>query len=233
MRIKLLVAVAAVAVITAFAGISTAATLNSTGITVTGIKKFGQPGKVRILITNGDTNASVVPQRMEGFTISTRTAKFNSKGWGQCSLDLPTDGSDVNCPSNSKLGDGTFDALIGVPGKPTLDAIISPGTLELFNYKPSPGAQATILTEVTTTQPAEVKVYLKYDFTKSGVFKAHIPDRSELPQKIQDLIEPNLHVVVTKVDVTIQPRKKGKATFFTIKPGIQDVNFEMNREDVS
>lgn len=233
MRIKLLVAVAAVAVITAFAGISTAATLNSTGLTVTGMKKFGLAGKIRVLIENGDTNSSLVPQRMESFTITSKSAKFNAKGWGQCSLTLPTDGSDVNCPANSKLGDGTFDALIGIPGQPTLDAIISPGKIELFSYKPRSGAQASILAEVTTTQPAEVKVYLLMDFTKSGVFKTHIPDRNELPQKIQDLIEPNLHVVITKVDATIQPRRKGRTPFFTLKPGTVDVRVDINREDVS
>jgi hypothetical protein len=146
MRTKLILIATVVAALAIGVTASNAALQNSVSISLK-FKKAGGPGTLALSLTNVE-DGGLVPQRIAKMIISSSSGVYNSKALPYCHIvptltkggkdEIPTNAAgnnksdflapqpggknqDVvlqNCPLNSLVGKGTFEAVVGNVGQP-------------------------------------------------------------------------------------------------------------------
>jgi hypothetical protein len=240
MRIKLIVIATAIAALAIGVGTSSA-TLNSSTSATLNVSKPGGPGTVKLVIDNTDNQ--VVPQRISEIQISSKFAKWNAKAVPQCKSEVPTNANGKNnagqispaCPSGSKVGTGKFTVNTGTPGQPIpSDLGTISGDVNIYNYTPQSGTQATLLIEILSDIPVpNAHQYQLAKISKSGTIDTFVPLMEDLPPAVKNILSPPSAprtVSLSHFETTI--KSKGKKPFFTIKQNKKlDFNVTLIRDN--
>jgi len=235
MRIKLIALATAVAALAIGYATSSQATLTTSTSATVKLAKAGAPAQAHIVIDNTDNE--VVPERVASVSIASKTAKFNAKAVKQCTSPVPTNAAGNNnaaeivppCPSASKVGKGTATVTTGTVGQPIpsdLGTIVA--NVNIYNYKPSPGDQATLLLEIISNIPVQNgHVYEVAHVSKSGTISSNVPLVADLPPTIGSFFTGRT-VTLSHLDTTIKsPKpKKGQKPFFTLK-NLKNLDFNI------
>ncbi|MGB0873341.1 MAG: hypothetical protein ACPGWS_07830 [Solirubrobacterales bacterium] len=226
MRIKVILVATVVAALAIGVVSSNAALQTSTSVNVN-VSKPGKPGSVRMVLVNNDT-AGLVPQRISKITISSRVARWYSKGAGVCKSTVPTNAAGTNnaapispaCPRSSRIGKGKFTVNTGTVGQaiPADLGTIS-GDVTVYNYRPSGGKVVALLFEIKSDIPVpNAHQYQLAQISKKGTLEAEVPNTSDLPPSVQQFLVGRT-TSLNKLDVTLKsPKvKRGKKPLFTLK----------------
>lgn len=201
MRFKLITVLAALAALAVGVTASNAGLHSSTTVKIK-IAKAKAPASVVMNIDNTHTNAAgvgIVPERINQVVITSKAAKWYSKGAVQCKVVIPSaaagnnDGSDIgkNCPSKSKIGSGTFIANAGTPGTvyDPGDAGRITGVMKVYNYKAPAGAQAALLLDAESKTPVPGVHQYILAVVKGGKLTASVPNMADLPTNLSNLFK--------------------------------------------
>lgn len=248
MRIKIVSLVAVVAALAVGVAASNASFRTEATVTVK-LAKAGAPAKVSIVIDN--TDSANVPQRISSIVMTSKVAKFNSKAVAQCTTAVPTNAAGTNtgaalnpaCPSGSKVGTGTFTANTGVPGQPIPfnDLGVITGTINVYNYKPAAGQQASLLLELMTNTPVpDTHQYMLAGVSSAGVVTSNVPNVADFPPNVANLLRVNPPtdmsyrtgaMAQTTINITSPKAKSGKKPFLTLKnTKNMDFSIVLNRD---
>lgn len=159
---------------------------------------------------------------------STDTIPTNAAGNNNSEFLAPEPGQSnaatvlKNCPLKSLVGKGTFEAVVGNVRQaydPSAAGLVT-GKVFLYNYKPRSGDQAAMVAWVQSDNPVpNANQYLYVGVSKAGVINSVLPNRSDIPTKISDLL-PQGVISMTKLSLTLtapKPAKKNGKPLFTIK----------------
>lgn len=205
MRFKMIIALAVIAAVAVGVTASNAALRSETSLKIK-LAKAKAPASVVMKVDNSNFNTpgnpyggGIVPERINEVVITSKSAKWSGKGAVQCKIPIPSAAAGNNtgaianpgCPAKSKVGTGDFIATAGTPGQPydTGDAGVITGTLTIYNYKPSGGAQAALLLEAKSKNPVPNVYQYILATVKGGVLKASIPNMADLPVSLSNLFK--------------------------------------------
>jgi len=125
-----------------------------------------------------------------------------------------------NCPLKSLVGKGTFEAVVGQVGQPynPAQAGLVTGNAYLFNYKPRPGDQSAFVAWIQSNNPVpNANQYQYVGVSKKGVITTILPNRSDIPKSIADLLPEGI-ISMTKLNLTLtSPKPKKGKPIFSIK----------------
>lgn len=206
----------------------------------------GKPLSARGL-HNALYDGGLVPQRVKRLIVQSSSAKYNRKALPSCSVifngqkKIPTnaDGitgaeeltyvpgeknsSDVKkaCPAKSVLGKGTFTAVVGTAGAPydPSQAGALEGTVIAYNYKPRSGDTLGTVVRLHVNNPVPANQYLYVGVSKSGILRADVPSRAEIPINLSNAI-PQGEVSMTSLNLKLtapKPKSRRGKPIFTIK----------------
>lgn len=245
MRIKLIAIATMVAALAIGVTASNAALQNTVSVQLK-FKKAGGPGSLKLSLTNTE-DGGLVPQRIAKMIISSSSGVYNSKALPYCKIvptqtvggkdEIPTNAagnntSDFlapepggknsatvlkNCPLNTLVGKGTFEAVVGTVGQPynPAQAGLVTGKAYLFNYKPRSGDQAAFVAWIQSNNPVpNANQYQYVGISKKGVITTILPNRGDIPPNIAAVL-PEGTISMTKLNLTLtSPKpKKGKPIF--------------------
>ncbi|MBI5311240.1 MAG: hypothetical protein HZB14_09505 [Actinobacteria bacterium] len=247
MRFKLITVLAAIAALAVGVTASNAGLRSETSVKIK-IPKAKAPAQVQMTIDNTHTlnGVGVVPERVNQVVIKSAAAKWYSKGAPQCNIPIPSAAAGNNtggpanpgCPAKSKIGTGKFEAHDGIVGQPydPSDAGRVTGTLTIYNYKPSGGAQAALLLEAKSDIPVPNVYQYILATVKGGSITASVPNAADLPASLANLMRnPDMSyrtLSMANMTTTIKaPKvKKGKALFTLNQFKSMDFSIVLNRD---
>lgn len=245
MRTKLILIATVVAALAIGVTASNAALQNSVSVSLK-FKKAGGPGTLDLSLTNVE-DGGLVPQRIAKMIISSSSGVYNSKALPYCKIvptqtvggkdEIPTNAagnntSDFlapqpggknsatvlkNCPLNSLVGKGTFEAVVGTVGQPydpSQSGLIT-GNTYLFNYKPRSGDTLAFVAWIQSNNPVpNANQYQYVGVSKKGVITTTLPNRGDIPPNIAAVLPAGtISMTKLKLKLTSPKPKKGKPIF--------------------
>ncbi len=190
-------------------------------------------------------DGGLVPQRISRLIVQSSSAAYNRKALPYCKViyngqnKIPTRADGITgaeeltyvpgeknsssvtkaCPKTSVLGKGNFTAVVGTPGQPydPSQAGALAGTLTAYNYQPRSGDTMGSVVRLHVDSPVPANQYLYVGVSKSGILRADVPKRSEIPTNLDATI-PAGEVSMTSLDLKLTaPKPKRGKPIFTIK----------------
>jgi hypothetical protein len=247
MRTKLILIATVVAALAIGVTASNAALQNSVSVDLK-FKKAGGPGSLALSLTNredgdlvpqriakmiissssGVYNSKALPYcKIIPAGASSDTIPTNAAGNNNSEFLAPQPGGKnpanvlKNCPLKSLVGKGTFEAVVGTVGQPfnRAQAGFITGNVYLYNYKPRSGDTLAFVAWIQSDNPVpNANQYQYVGVTKKGVITTVLPNRSDIPPNIANVLAPGvISMTQLKLKLTAPKPPKGKKPIFSVK----------------